>query len=312
MFEMATKAEGQRASSQDRVALIPASGGVVAVVADGAGGTGGGAEAAQLVIDRVRQAVEAGRELSQRGLRQLLLEIAVELEGHGQTTAVVVVISADQLVGASVGDSGAWLVERDSWQELTLDQPRKPLLGGGFAEPKTFRCAVRDAQLLLATDGVLKYAPGDALRELVRNEAVPVAGCCDSLIDAARLPNGTLQDDAGVVVVRLRPEAALVSELRAWAAGAPGPRPLWSWLEVWLMNLFPASPLARGTDGLNVELDEVTTDGALVFSGVVWSMTPNKSHPLRVSLQLGRDRIDAYEVRLGEEPDVLTAVRTRP
>ena len=300
---MATKAEGHGADCQDHVALIPVGGGVVAVVADGAGGTAGGAEAAQLVVDRLRQAVDEGRELNERGLRQLLLEFAVELEGRGQTTAVVVVIGPHQLVGASVGDSGAWLVEKDSWRDLTVDQPRKPLLGGGLAEPRTFTCDVRDAELLLATDGVFKYAAGETVRTLLRDEAVSAVDCCNALIDAARLPNGRLQDDAGVVLVRLWPEAELVNELRGWVAGEEARQPLSSCLERWLMRAFPTSPLASGSDGLIVELDEVTAEGVLVISGVIWSIDPNRSHPISVRLQLGRERIDAYEVRLGDEPE---------
>jgi PPM family protein phosphatase len=300
-FEMAARTVGRSVASQDRVALIPVGDGVVAVVADGAGGTAGGTEAAQLVIDRLAQAVEQGRELNERGLRQLLLEFAIELEGRGQTTAVVVVVGRDQLVGASVGDSGAWLVERGAWRDLTGGQSRKPLLGAGFAEPKSFTCELRDAELLLATDGVLNYAPGETLRALLLDQDVPAADCCDALIDAARLPNGKLQDDAGVVLVRLRPQAKLVNELRAWVPGEQEPRPLWSELERWLLRVLPRSPpFVSGTDGLQVELDEVNADGALVISGVIWSMAPNQSHPIKAWLQLGRDRIEAYQVKVGE------------
>lgn len=148
-FEAAMKVEGRGGDCQDRVALIERDSGLVAVVADGAGGTSGGAEAAQTVVDRVRQAVDERRELNQRGLRQLLLEISLELEDRGQTTAVVLSIEQRQIVGASVGDSGPWLVEGGSWRELTAGQQRKPLLGGGFAEPFTFVLPTVDQRLHL-------------------------------------------------------------------------------------------------------------------------------------------------------------------
>lgn len=69
------------------------------------------------------------------------------------------------------------------------------------------------------------------------------------------------------------------------------------------MRAFPTSPLASGSDGISVELDEVTAEGVLVISGVIWSLAPSRSHPLWARLQLGRERIDAYEVRLGDEPE---------
>lgn len=309
-FEAATRVEGRVGEGQDRVALIDR-GVLVAVVADGAGGTSGGAEAAQTLVDRVRQASEEGRELNKRGLRQLLLEISLELEDRGQTTAVVVVIGREELIGASIGDSGAWLVERGSWIELTAGQPRKPLVGGGFAEPFTFERAIVDAELLLATDGVLKYANGEAVRALLRNEALSAEACCAAVIDAARLPSGELQDDAGAVLVRLRPEARLVNELRQWlsVAGDASRELRWA-LERFLFDVFPDSPLATGTDGVDAAVIEDSREEALLISGSIWAMTPMKLYPFRARLRLGRDRIEDYEVQLGEDDAQLVAVKT--
>jgi hypothetical protein len=53
----------------------------------------------------------------------------------GQCTAVVVEISEGRLVGASVGDSGAWLLTGKAIIDLTENQHRKPLLGSDEAMP---------------------------------------------------------------------------------------------------------------------------------------------------------------------------------
>jgi serine/threonine protein phosphatase PrpC len=280
------------------------------VVADGAGGTSGGAEAAQAVVDHLRLAVDSGRELNARGLRQLLLESSLELENRGQTTAVVLVIDRHQIVGASVGDSGAWLVEEREWKELTLGQPRKPLLGGGFAEPFTFVAKTIDAELLVATDGVLKYANGDSVRALLRNRLLSAESCCHAVIDAARLSNGALQDDAAAVVVRLRPEARLVTGLRQWVnEGGPAPGELLWQLERFLLSAFP-SPLAAGTDGASATLEE-HHDGTVLIRGTIWRIDTMHEYPFRARLDLGRDRLEDYELQLGEGDEQVTAIKVR-
>ncbi len=310
-FEVASRVEGRGDNCQDRVAVIPLGGRLVVIVADGAGGTSGGAEAAQAVVDHLRLAVDAGRELNVRGLRQLLLEISLELENRGQTTAVVLVIDRHQVVGASIGDSGAWLVEPGAWKDLTHGQPRKPLLGGGFAEPFTFASPSVDATLLLATDGVLKYADGEGVRAVLRNEGLSAAQCCQSLIDAARLPNGRLQDDAGVVVVRIRPEARLVRGLREWAkAGGESSDDIDIGLERFLRGIFPSSPLATGTDGVEA-ITCAQDEDSFVIDGSIWSMTLQRRYPFRARLKLGRDRIEAFEVQLGEGDEAISAESPR-
>jgi len=50
---------GESRACQDRASVLPIEGGVVVVVADGAGGRGGGAQAAEAVIEAVARAVMA-------------------------------------------------------------------------------------------------------------------------------------------------------------------------------------------------------------------------------------------------------------
>ena len=51
----------------------------------------------------------------------------------GQITAVLVAVTAEGVVGASVGDSEAWIVRVDDVVKLTDGQQREPLLGTGDA-----------------------------------------------------------------------------------------------------------------------------------------------------------------------------------
>jgi hypothetical protein len=71
---------------QDRAAVIVRPDGLVIALADGAGGTGNGAEAAQAVID----AVAAGRDWQE-------LDDDPARLGHGQTTAVVLSLDGKDL-----------------------------------------------------------------------------------------------------------------------------------------------------------------------------------------------------------------------
>jgi serine/threonine protein phosphatase PrpC len=128
--EIATRWEG----NEERATLFEYREGIVAVVANGAGGMRGGADAAQAVVDAVRR---VGWASDVRTWVSLLSCLDREV-CPGQTTAVVVAIGSNQLAGASVGDSGAWWFDATGKHDLTRGQHRKPLLGSGEAEPVGF------------------------------------------------------------------------------------------------------------------------------------------------------------------------------
>ena len=188
---------------EDRLAVRRTPTGIIVVVADGAGGVGGGATAAQAVCDLV-----IGRPLETSRSPEdwvTVLQDADRLmtksrEG-GLTTAVVLEVSGTVVFGASVGDSGAWMIGPEGIVDLTQRQLRKPLIGNGEALPVVFGPSFIDGRLLIATDGLFKYAPRAELAKRA------VSGSLDdavrALVDSVRLRSGALQDDVAVALVEL-------------------------------------------------------------------------------------------------------------
>ncbi|MDC0720626.1 SpoIIE family protein phosphatase [Nannocystis bainbridge] len=183
--------------AQDRAGVFPLASGATLVVADGAGGSGGGAAAAEAVI----AAVAASLRLPDgTGWAELLLRVDRELP-LGEATAVVLRVDGERIFGASVGDSGALLFDAAGrCVDLTAGQPRKPLLGSRCASPVAFSGSLGDATLLLATDGLLKYARLEAIAEVVTGQ--DLAAIPARLLDLVRLRSGALPDDVAIVVAR--------------------------------------------------------------------------------------------------------------
>jgi len=69
-------------------------------------------------------------------------EVVAANNAAGETTAVAAIVSSAGIVGASVGDSGAWLVNGTVIDDLTMNQVCKPFIGTGAAIPIGFaRCS---------------------------------------------------------------------------------------------------------------------------------------------------------------------------
>ena len=179
-------------SSARSPAALPA--GHLLVLADGAGGTSGGAAAADAVLAHARSASpttssDCGRLLG--ALDQALTDI-------GETTAILLVVSGGQVFGASVGDSAAWLFDPPVALDLTENQTAKPLLGSGRATPVTFGPFPFRGRVVLGSDGLFKYVRLDRIRDIA--STFPLDDVPDQLVAAARLPSGGLQDDIAIIV----------------------------------------------------------------------------------------------------------------
>ncbi|MBI5545465.1 MAG: protein phosphatase 2C domain-containing protein [Deltaproteobacteria bacterium] len=201
-FETASLLVQARQSGDDRLAVVETDDGLVLVVADGAGGAAGGAQAASSIVDFVHSAARSA-PLSSVCPELLLLTIDRDLADArhgGQSTAVLAIVSDDGVRGASVGDSGALVVGPAGVVDLTRHQVRKPLLGDGIAVPVPFAAGPLTGTLVLASDGLVKYAPARLLHEIALRP--DLAGVPRAMVDLARLRSGELQDDVAVVVCR--------------------------------------------------------------------------------------------------------------
>lgn len=198
-FETAQLVEAYRERCEDRVEVIVDGSRTLIVVADGAGGTGDGHIAAETVIRETRAnytAIDNATDWSQF-LSQLDFRIHT-----GQTTAVIVDIRTDRILGASVGDSCAWVIDGPAITDLTRAQIRKPLLGSREARPAPFWHGQLEGVLLVGSDGFFDYAKRDRIAPLIgRTDFLAVPRAC---IDMVRLPSGELWHDTAVVACRVR------------------------------------------------------------------------------------------------------------
>lgn len=202
MIEYATRVE-RGTSGDDRATVVICSDVAIIVMADGAGGTGTGGKAADAICARAS-------EVARRGLRgsdawaACLRDADREAAAagiFGESTALVIEVSREGVCGASVGDSEAWLLGGTTTLDLTQHQQRKPLVGSGRARPTPFALAGFAGRLLVATDGLFKYAPPSKLIELARSGGLEDAA--DNLVNSVRLRSGSLPDDVALVLARI-------------------------------------------------------------------------------------------------------------
>ncbi|HEY4177752.1 MAG TPA: SMI1/KNR4 family protein [Kofleriaceae bacterium] len=192
-LEYAIAIASARAEGQDRATVVYIDGGVVIALADGAGGTLRGGQAADVVIAAIEERPTAEAEL-------VLNELDDPAVMGGETTAVIATVSRDRVRGASVGDSVAWVIAADVI-ELTKGQRRKPLLGGGCTPVSFDRSITPTATLVIASDGLARYAKLDDIARAVRG--MDLSAAAGALLELVRLPTGALQDDVSIVLCRV-------------------------------------------------------------------------------------------------------------
>jgi PPM family protein phosphatase len=201
MFKSNFITQSAQGSGQDRIQILRFDDRIILAVADGAGGRSGGAEAADITINLISQ--RADSLISQKHCGQLLNEIDIAISSDqiaGETTAVVVVVSPKTIFGASVGDSGAWILKGTGIDDLTRSQIRKPFLGSGVATSIGFSRDALHGTLLVATDGLLKYTGRETICATV--EKTKFDDVTAALIGLVRYPSGDLPDDVTIGLCR--------------------------------------------------------------------------------------------------------------
>lgn len=192
----ATAGAGPGGTSQDRARVYRTSGGVLVALADGAGGTARGARAAQAIVD----AAASPDALRDPCALLATVDRDVARLGRGESTAVLVAIRGGVIGGASAGDSGAWLVDADDTVELTAGQARKPFVGAGCTPTAIPPTPLGARTLLVASDGLLRYARHADIARAARIADLSLA--VHVLVELVRMPSGALHDDVTVVLCR--------------------------------------------------------------------------------------------------------------
>lgn len=188
--------EARRGRGEDRIAVVELPGRKLVVVADGAGGVTGGADAAEAICRApTGDVADWTTWLAQQ-------DAALAAKSTGLAAAVVFSISDDGIIrGASVGDCEAWVFGPDEAVNLTEDQIRKPLLGDGGAVPVGFASRLSNGTLIAASDGLWKYMQRARIAEAAKIR--PLESAVAALFDGVRLRSGALQDDVAIAVCRM-------------------------------------------------------------------------------------------------------------
>jgi serine/threonine protein phosphatase PrpC len=193
-----------RLKPQEAARIFEREDALVIVVADGGGGMRGGEAASHRLVAVVETAVNDERfayEDLEAWLR-LFGETDAGLAANraGETTGIVVVLSARGLIGLSTGDSEAWLVTGDQIDNLTVGQHTRQRLGSSGATPTIFRRPAPREALVVASDGLFKFAARDVIAGIVRAGAVGPAA--EQLVELVRLRSGKVAEDVAVVLAR--------------------------------------------------------------------------------------------------------------
>jgi serine/threonine protein phosphatase PrpC len=202
MFATAKQIHAGGKELQDRAEIFWLGSNLVLVVADGAGGRSGAAEAAEFVTRCVKQTLHSAN-LNPKGLSELLKSIDQQMVAAGnvgETTCVIAVLSANGIIGASVGDSGAWCISTSGVDNLTSSQSRKPFLGMGGATPFGFARDSLHGTLLVASDGLLKYTSAERIAAVALADDLEKSA--QNLVGLVRYASGALPDDISVLLAR--------------------------------------------------------------------------------------------------------------
>jgi len=203
-FEHVEAQVSSRPRSHDALGVFERDQVLVVVVADGGGSMHGGEATSSCLVSVVGAAVEDPAFLVEEMQSWIDLfkttDTALPANGAGETTGVVVVAGPRGLAGVSAGDSEAWVVTPTAVDDLTVGRQTGQRLGGNRVTPAAFERPALGGVLVIASDGLFKYAATEVIARIVRSNAIGATAEC--LIDLVRLRSGKVADDVAVVLVR--------------------------------------------------------------------------------------------------------------
>ena len=183
---------------EDRAVIYPFADSTTVVLADGAGGTTGGAEAADLLITTLAKPLPPVPV----ALCDALLEADTALDTDrfsGTAACALLCFDNKTLAGAVVGDVDVFRISGDSIESLVEHRDVKSTLGRNECWPASFEMHRATMRVLLCSDGLWKYIKR---KNIVRAASIAdLDTAADALVNETRLPNGTLQDDVSVVLL---------------------------------------------------------------------------------------------------------------
>lgn len=190
--------------NEDAFLIRTVPGGLLVALADGAGTA---LLAARRVLRRIERSIaDAGRdELTRFGSWKRWLHLAdAELQGGCESTLVAVVVLGQGLFGAAVGDSRAYLWDRDGGLTILTAEADKHRLGSGRIEPFPIHARLaRREILLLLSDGAWTPLPLERCRRTIASCALgPLARLPESILaESSRYGRA---DDMTAIAVRPR------------------------------------------------------------------------------------------------------------
>lgn len=158
------------AESEDQLILFSIGEIQFAVLCDGAGGYGGGYEAACACIAEINDYLISNENINDLPgcITNAIYKACFSASKHGQSTIIVIAIHSEGIVGASVGDSKALLYEHNTDHNLTQSQLN--IRAGDGCIPVVFslnRQPEKGSHLIIGSDGLWDFVKLEKIKEFV-------------------------------------------------------------------------------------------------------------------------------------------------
>jgi len=199
MFEFSSYLEQQNVKGDDALYVVEIGSVIWFCISDGAGGTGQGEKASRYIVEKFKEQtlIEGFDSPEDFELFLRKIDMVLSRESHGgEATAIAGKILEGVVVGASVGDSEAWLFNLEYDYELTAMKNIKPLLGSGSSIPIGFGPMNVERFMLLGSDGLFKYVKHKEIKFVLSSNTKAA-----QIAELAKNETGKLQDDISAIYI---------------------------------------------------------------------------------------------------------------